>query len=149
MKNPDHEATEIWTEALKEVSRCVPHEVREQVLTALLEKERARAREREPGLTFIDFSNWDSVPAALERRAKKEAVSLLIQVLTRWITRDHSKEEAARILFREHRHGRGSGWLPDHLDGMPGIAVDRKRCADIASSAGRSMLGEAATTEDD
>jgi hypothetical protein len=45
--------------------------------------------------------------------------SLLVQVFVRDITNNHSKADAAAILFVEHRHGTGSGWLPDYLRDLP------------------------------
>jgi hypothetical protein len=35
----------------------------------------------------------------------------------------------------EHREGSGSGWLPDYLDGLPGIKVDIKKAAELAEQA--------------
>jgi hypothetical protein len=61
-------------------------------------------------------------------------VSLIIQTLVRSITNSHSSDDAATILFREHRMGTGSGWLPDYLDGLPGLDVDLKRCRAISDS---------------
>ena len=70
----------------------------------------------------------------------------MVQVLTRSITNNFSKEDAAKVLFREHRHGTGSGWLPDYLDGLPGIEVDRETCAAIADEVGPSKLRDIAGT---
>jgi hypothetical protein len=115
--------------------------MREQVRNALLENE--RKRKLRPLIMhyteFVedaDFSNY---------HAATEAVSLMVQVLTRSITNNFSKEDAAKVLFRDHSHGTGSGWLPDYLDGLPGIEVDREACAAIADLAGPSELCEAIT----
>jgi hypothetical protein len=57
-------------------------------------------------------------------------------------------ELASAVLFRRQgRGGTGSRWLPDYLDGLPGIEVDKKKCADIADTAGPSRLREAMTNE--
>jgi len=75
--------------------------------------------------------------------AKKEALSPMIQVMTRSITNNISKEDAAKVLFRRQgRGGTGSRWLPDYL-----IEVDKKKCADIADTAGPSRLRVAMTNE--
>ena len=64
-------------------------------------------------------------------------------MLTWSITNNFSKEDAARILFRDHYgRGTGSGWLPDYLDGLPGITIDKAKCAEISDSAGPSQLRE-------
>ena len=41
--------------------------------------------------------------------------SLLVQVLVRDITSDHSPEDARAILFVQHHYGTGSGCLRDYL----------------------------------
>ena len=66
--------------------------------------------------------------------AVNEATSVIVQVLVRDIANCHSKADAAAVLFRNH-HGRGTGscWLPDYLDGLPGIIVDRKLCIEQSS----------------
>ena len=67
-------------------------------------------------------------------------VSLIIQTLVRSITNSHSSDDAATILFREHQLGTGSGWLPDDLNGLPGLDVDLKRCRAISDSIAGSKL---------
>jgi len=134
-------AIEIWTEALGDVlAFCIPSEIREQVLRALLEEQKERGTTAKPfKLGKLDPEKY---------HAKKEARSLMIQVMTRSITNNISKEDAAKVLFRRQgRGGTGSRWLPDYLDGLPGIEVDKKKCADIADTAGPSRLREAMTNE--
>ena len=71
----------------------------------------------------------------------------MVQVLTRSITNNFSKEDAAKVLFRRQgRDGTGSRWLPDYLDGLPGIEVDRETCAAIADEVGPSKLRDIAGT---
>jgi hypothetical protein len=120
------QAIEIWSKALGNALRCVPPEIREQVLNALLEEERRQLK-----VMGAEEFKWDAEDSR-KYLATKKAVSVMVQVLTRSITNNFSKENAARLLFREHLNGTGSGWLPDYLDGLPGITVDRKKCAAIA-----------------
>jgi hypothetical protein len=63
---------------------------------------------------------------------------LIIQAPTRSKLTNHSKEDAAKILFRDH-HGCGTGpdWLVEYLRG---ISVDRARCIAISDAAGPSKL---------
>jgi hypothetical protein len=131
------QAIDIWIEALDDVLWCIPPEIREQVLVRLLEKE----RNRKP-LEIVRIGELDA-DEFRNYHAEMEAVSLMVQVLTRSITNNFSKEDAAKVLFREHRRGTGSGWLPDYLDGLPGIEVDKATCAAIADLAGPSELREA------
>ena len=108
-------AIEIWTEALGGViAFCIPSEIREQVLSALLEEQKERGTTAKPfKLGKLDPEKY---------HAKKEALSLMIQVMTRSITNNISKEDAAKVLFRRQgRDGTGSRWLPDYLDGLPAL----------------------------
>jgi hypothetical protein len=134
------EATEIWTKAMWEVFYCVPHEVREDVLQAMLQQELDRRKE-----PMFVLQSIDQIFARREELFKyyheqREAISLIIQCLVRKITNNDSKEGAAKTLYREHRHGTGSGWLPHYLDGLPGLKVDIKRCAAISDQNGKSEL---------
>ena len=108
-------AIKIWTEALGGViAFCIPSEIREQVLSALLEEQKERGTTAKPfKLGKLDPEKY---------HAKKEALSLMIQVMTRSITNNISKEDAAKVLFRRQgRDGTGSRWLPDCLDGLPAL----------------------------
>jgi len=111
---------------------CAPKAPTE-VLCRLLDNESER-HDR-----IITRYNFD--PAKLKNwHAENEAVSLIIQTLVRSITNSHSSADAAMILFQEHRMGTGSGWLPDYLDGLPGLDVDLKRCRAISDSNAGSKL---------
>ena len=57
-----------------------------------------------------------------------ELKSRLICRLFRDVVNNHSPEDAARILFMDH-YGKapGSGWLPDYLDALPNVEIDRKK----------------------
>jgi hypothetical protein len=131
---------EIWTDVLDDVlTYCVPEQVRERVLSALVGLE--VKRRNGPRFRCITGAELAKMPVNKNYHAEKEATSLIIQVLTRSITNYFSKEEGAKILFRDHYgFGTGSGWLPDYLDGLPGIRVDKKACVKISDSAGPSRL---------
>jgi hypothetical protein len=122
-----------WVGAIELATFCVPPKIRLEVLYKLLDNECDR-HDR-----IITRYNFD--PTKLKNwHAENEAVSLIIQTLVRSITNSHSSDDAATILFREHRMGTGSGWLPDYLDGLPGLTVDLKRCRAISDSNDRSKL---------
>jgi hypothetical protein len=123
----DEQDVSTWVGAIELATFCMPPKLRLKVLHKLVENESER-HDR-----IITRYNFD--PAKLKNwRAENEAVSLIIQTLVRSITNSHSSDDAATILFREHRMGTGSGWLPDDLDGLPGLDVDLKRCRAISDS---------------
>jgi hypothetical protein len=128
----DTEKLIIWREAIQKALYCVPFEDREEVLRQLTAKHAADLAG--PRFKVISFQD-------LTAPCETEASSLIVQVLVRSITNNHSPERASAILFREHRDGTGSGWLPDYLDGLPGITVDRDRCIAIAEAeAGKATV---------
>jgi hypothetical protein len=139
MNTADERTIAVWFKAMESVLFCLPPAVRLDVLHRLMTSEIERIeRENEP-IRLKSFADFDL--ATLENwHAVKEAASLIIQVLVRSITNNHSPDDSAKVLFREHRRGTGSGWLPDYLDGLPGITVDLKRCEVISNSGGRSLL---------
>ena len=118
------EAVKIWAETLQDVLRnCLPHELRVQVLSALLERERACKPFRIIGMDELMAMRF------ADYRAKKEVYALMVQIMVRSIANNHSPEMAAALMFRDqHGYGTGSGWLP----GLPGITVDLKACAAIS-----------------
>lgn len=67
-------------------------------------------------LANTTFPHWN---LALRLKA------LMIQVLVRDITNNHSKEDAAAILFAHQRYGHGSGCLLDYIEDLPGYG---KKC---------------------
>jgi hypothetical protein len=134
----------IWTGVLEDVLFCVPREIRLTVLRKLAEDHEKREAERERcGLKLLTVRDLCSIEEPKYANAQDEATSLVVQVLVRAITNNHSGEDAAKILFREHRRGTGSGWLPGYLDGLPGLNVNLKHCAKIARSNGKSKLAAA------
>ena len=95
---------------------CVLHTVRNTRAGA----ERTAGRAKKRGTTAKPFKLGKLDPE--KYHAKKEALSLMIQVMTRSITNNISKEDAAKVLFRRQgRDGTGSRWLPDCLDGLPAL----------------------------
>jgi hypothetical protein len=131
----------VWSAALEDVLFCVPRNLRLEALRRLISSE--EERQSAGPLRFWTVADLDAAEFKYWH-AEKEAASLIIQVLVRSITNNHSEADAARVLFREHRGGTGSGWLPDYLDGLPGITVDLKRCQAIADANGKSELASTA-----
>lgn len=132
-------AIEIWAEALHDVLKtCLPYELRLQVLNEMLERD----REHKP-FRIISVTELMAMEFA-PYREKKEALALLVQIMVRSITNNHSPETAAGILFRDHYgYGTGSGWLPDYLDSLPGFTVNIEQCAAISKAAGPGRLRKA------
>lgn len=124
----------IWTRVLEYVMFCVPNDVRAEVLRRLSEVK------PEAPLKVTRLSEAEANENLKFHHAQQEAASLLVQVLARSITNSNSPEGASKILFREHRSGTGSGWLPDYLDSLPGISVDLNHCRKIAAGNGPSKL---------
>jgi hypothetical protein len=128
-----------WHKALAMALACVPFETRGEVLQRLVGEHEARLRERQqmestgeiPPFQPVCVSEWIGKPIP-PRGPVMAAASIMVQVLVRAIRNSHAPDRASAILFREHRHGTGSGWLPDYLDGLPGLTVDRDRCIAIA-----------------
>jgi hypothetical protein len=117
----DEQDVSTWVGAIELATFCVPPKLRLEVLSRLLDNESERHDRIITRYTFdpAKLKNW---------HAENEAVSLIIQTLVRSITNSHSSDEAAAILFREHRMWSDIGWLPDCLNGLPGLDVDLKRC---------------------
>ena len=141
MNTADERTIDVWFDVMEKVLFCLPPAVRLEVLHKLTASEiERRENERDNGpIRIISLADFD--PTTLKNwHAVKEAESLIIQVLVRSITNNYSPSDAAKVLFREHRRGTGSRWLPDYLDGLPGITVDLKRCHTISASNGASKL---------
>ena len=77
--------------------------------------------------------------------AKRLAQELIVKIIKlksraaytfiRNIVGHHSPEDAARLLFKNHRRVPGSGWLPDYLARLPAIRIDRDEAARISDDA--------------
>ena len=121
----DIENVEAWAEVVEEMLRLVPVDHRAAVLTLVTEKEETERKKREQSggaLRYVDISKWDdNTPGLRHWNAIMRLRSLVVQVFVRKITNNHSKEDAAQILFARHPHGSGSGELRDYLDGLPGL----------------------------
>jgi hypothetical protein len=130
---------EAWAEVFKEVLYLLPEEIRAEVLTLVVQNDEAERKEVEAnaglGKSIYLSKSPDDTPGLRYWNAIMRLKSLVIQVLTRCITNNHSPEEAAKLLFAEHPHGHGSGWIVEYLDGLPGIKVDKAR---IIALIGRS-----------
>jgi hypothetical protein len=108
-----------------------------EVLERAVANEEAASRKRHAscGLevwTIADLPVTQACPGWRYSNSIMQFKSLIIQVFLRNITNNHSREDAAKILFMGHRNGTGSGWLPDYLDGLPAIKVDLEKAAAIA-----------------
>jgi hypothetical protein len=128
----------IWTKALERVAFCIPQTIRVAVLRRLADVEDERLRDR-----FKKFADLGGELKRLKRthwHAEHEAMSLVVQALVRFIAKEQSDEDMAKILFRAHRMGPGNGFLPDYLSRLPGITVDYERCCAICDSNGDTML---------
>jgi hypothetical protein len=125
----------IWREAMQKALHCVPDELRDEVLRRLVAKREADAKGSRFKVMCISELMQPTDSDGLWNPIAR-AASVMAQTLVRFITNNHSPERAAAILFREHRtaafQGTGSGFLPDYLDGLPGLTVDRDKCVQIA-----------------
>jgi hypothetical protein len=88
------------------------------VLTLALKKQQEEAeKDAELAAQFIRASELEKMEFPHTNTIER-LKSLLVQVFVRDISIDHSPEEAHRILFGHHPHGRGSGDLGDYLEGL-------------------------------
>jgi hypothetical protein len=114
---------EAWAAIIEDMLFLMPDDRRMQVLQLALQKEAAAVKEREQhGLRFRPHAfndDWKKSPGIKHWHTIMRLKSLIIQVFARNITNEHSREEAARILFATHPHGDGSGALGDYIDKLP------------------------------
>jgi hypothetical protein len=136
----------VWREAIYEALLCVPAAIRGEVFKQIADKLAARQAsanqmkawtledmKAEAELKNEEWNAGENTELPPPRNARIfEAQSVIVQVLTRAIRNSHSPATAAAILFRQHRTGAGSRWLPDYLDGLPAIKIDRAKAAQIA-----------------
>lgn len=110
---------QAWAELLEDAMHVVPEEIRAEVLKrtlAMWEKRVAKYAENGPWMTATQLlENVDTTHFQTSVRLK----GLVIQVLVRDVTIDHSPQDAAKILFSEHPCGRGSRLLGDYIDDLP------------------------------
>jgi hypothetical protein len=111
---------EAWAGVFDDILRIVPEEIRADVV-ALAGRNEEAERKRPKLFTAAELKNM-ALPGAGHQDAIARLESLIVQVLVRHITNDHSPEEAAKILFADHPYGDGSGSLIDYLEGLPSDA---------------------------
>jgi hypothetical protein len=112
----DVQNVEAWAEVIKDMLYLVPPDQRMEVLTLAVKHEEADRTERKAheGFAAVDFANLDT-PGLRHWHAIQRLQSLVVQVFARRISDNNSPAEAAKILYAQHRHGRGSGLLEDYL----------------------------------
>src|SRR5262249_39908993 len=125
----DIENVEAWAELIKDVLWLMPVERRADVLALAVKNEGAEHEERVTrggALKFIDLTDdsWMNSPRHRHRNVIMRLRSLVVQVFVRRITNNHSKEDAAQILFAPHPYGNGSGLLQDYLRDLPKIELE-------------------------
>jgi hypothetical protein len=112
---------EAWTHVIEDVLWPVPLDVRAEIM-AMLAKRNEEARkevEAHGGFVVISFdpASNDEFMQAVGRywSAAMRLRSLVVQILTRRISNNHSPERAAELLYAQHRYGQGSRMLQDYL----------------------------------
>jgi hypothetical protein len=98
---------ETFAEIVEDLLHQAPPEHRRDILKLALAKEEKseRARRAAPSKP-PDFDCWH------DKMTIKAAVAY---TFVRNITNNHSREAAARLLFRQHRDAPGSGYLDQYL----------------------------------
>jgi hypothetical protein len=107
----DVENVEAWATIIADLLCHAPPDRRAAILALATTNEETEAQERGASgrLRYITFSDdWMNSPGVRHRNAIARIKSLLVQVFVRDIANNHSKQDAANILFTEHPHGRGS-----------------------------------------
>jgi hypothetical protein len=127
----------VTAKVIEDLLFLVAPSKRIEVLKKVVANEEAACRKRHEsgGLevwTIADLPETQASPGWRYWNSVMRFKSLIIQVFLRNITSNHSREDAAKILFMGHSNGTGSGWLPDYLDGLPAIKVDLEKAAAIA-----------------
>jgi hypothetical protein len=127
--------TVVAVEVIKRLLALISSEKQLDVLALLKANVEAEQEEIKKNggyvLHWLDLSDesWKNSPYHRYRGRIMRFKSLVLQVFARDIINNHSPENAARILFAEHRNGHGSGYLPDYLNHLPGIKVDFNKIA--------------------
>jgi hypothetical protein len=119
---------EAWAEIIADILHWVPVEARMQVLQLAIAKHEADVTEAAGHGAFellptTELLNQNSPPGLRHWGAIMRLKSLIIQVLTRQIRNSHSSQDAAKLLFAEHRYGTGSGDLGDYINDL--VELDR------------------------
>ena len=113
---------EAWAELIVDILKRIPADKRAVVLALITkyEEDAKQGREARGGLPPIVTSEefvqgWEGSPRAYHWHTIMRLKSLMIQVFARDISNNHSRHDAAELLFARHRHGTGSGLLEDYL----------------------------------
>jgi len=121
----DIENVEAWAEVFRAILSRVPTDQRVAVLALVTKNEEGRRAEyaKHGGFKPVNAASvdWRSHPANRYWKVVMRLKSLLIQILVRDITNNHSAKDAAAILFAEHPFGCGSRRLGDYLSRLPGL----------------------------
>ena len=100
---------EAWAEVVEDLLHLVPEDQRAEVLALASKNEAAKAKKREANGGLIVYYaadiDWKNSPGFRHLGAITRLKSLTVPVFVRDITNNHSPEDAAQILFVEHRHG--------------------------------------------
>jgi hypothetical protein len=127
LKIADEDA-EIETAAavIEDLLFLMPPEKRAAVLAKATQTEAKERIEQEKngGLNFIRFDNdeWMQSPGIRYWHDIMRFKAQVIYTFTRNITNNHSKEDAAKLLFSQQRNCSGSGYLEQYLDGVMPLA---------------------------
>jgi hypothetical protein len=132
-KKQDDDIVLPWAEIIGDMLRHIPAENRLAVLAKAVESEQASQREPVIQSSAGFIKDWDQRPGIRYRHDIMRFESMVAYSFIRRIISSHSKQDAARVLFAEHRGNRvpGSGWLPEYLDGLPAVKIDLKKAAAI------------------
>jgi hypothetical protein len=136
------EEIEAWAEVVKAVLGGLPPDLEIAVIAKVQENNAKKQTERQTRsgdlhtITARELIENSRNSASFRLRDRiDQLTSETIQRLTRDIANSHSPEDAATILFQQHPNGPGSGWLPDYLDKLLGLKVDRSQTARLAERA--------------
>lgn len=117
----DIDNVEAWVEIVEDMLWLAPADRRADILELAFAKEKASRNERakHDGFIVYSFNDLDmNTPGVRHWNAIMRLKSLVVQVFIRNITNEHSPEDAAAILFADHRYGTGSGRLSEYLDNL-------------------------------
>jgi hypothetical protein len=117
----------VWAEVVKELMYCVPPNDRAAILALATEHE-VQQRRKIVKLDDESFKRHAASPSFQYRDEIVLAMSRVITVFVRDIFVNHSREDAAAILFREFHD---AGWLPHMLDELPYVDVDLEGAAEL------------------
>jgi hypothetical protein len=119
----------INPEAVAEVIESVllyllPPDKRAVALAIAVKAEDAERAEREaaggfPLIKVFDPDEMQNSPGICHWNSIMQLKARLVYVFVRNITNNHSKADAARLLFQWHHNAPGSGHLEEYIDDLP------------------------------